>query len=87
MQGIGRIWVTVSDEGGHERVTILDEGPGMPPAVREQLFRPFFTTKARGTGLGLATVRRLIEAHGGTVRVEAPSKGGTAVVIELPAPT
>jgi two-component system sensor kinase FixL len=86
MQGAGRILVTVSHEGASEQVTILDHGPGMPPAVREQLFRPFFTTKARGTGLGLATVKRLIDVHGGTVHVEFPAEGGTRVVIDLPVP-
>jgi two-component system sensor kinase FixL len=84
MQGAGTILVTVSQEGIGERVTILDQGPGMPPAVREQLFRPFFTTKARGTGLGLATVKRVVDVHGGTVQVRFPAAGGTAVVIDLP---
>jgi two-component system sensor kinase FixL len=86
MRGTGRVLVTVSHEGASQRVTILDQGPGMPQAVREQLFRPFFTTKARGTGLGLATVKRLIDVHGGTVQVQFPAEGGTRVVIDLPVP-
>jgi signal transduction histidine kinase len=57
----------------------------MPPEVREKLFRPFFTTKARGTGLGLSTAKRLIEAHAGTLAVTWPDKG-TTIQIRLPAP-
>jgi len=57
----------------------------MPEDVRAKVFTPFFTTKARGTGLGLATARRIVEAHGGTIGLEWPPEGGTTVVIELPA--
>jgi signal transduction histidine kinase len=52
--------------------------------VRERLFTPFFTTKARGSGLGLATAKRIVEAHGGELRMEFPAEGGTRVVIQLP---
>jgi signal transduction histidine kinase len=48
------------------------------------LFRPFQTTKARGTGLGLATARRLVELHGGSISVTCPDTGGTTVRVELP---
>lgn len=53
--------------------------------VREKLFTPFFTTTSRGTGLGLVTARRLVEAHGGRLTIECPADGGTVVVVELPA--
>lgn len=87
MQGSGtiRAVVTAGTQGGC-RVAISDTGPGMSDEVREKLFRPFFTTKARGTGLGLATARRLIEAHRGTIGVECPPEGGTVVLIDLPGP-
>jgi nitrogen-specific signal transduction histidine kinase len=55
-----------------------------PPEVREKLFTPFFTTKARGTGLGLSTAKRFVEAQGGTIAIDCPPTGGTTVSIELP---
>mgnify|MGYP001501969066 CR=1 FL=1 len=87
MQGTGtiRAVVTAGTQGGC-RIAISDTGPGMSGEVREQLFRPFFTTKARGTGLGLATAKRLVEAHRGTIAVECPPEGGTVVLIDLPGP-
>lgn len=84
MRGEGRISVSISVDGGHCRVAFTDTGPGIPPDVREKIFTPFFTTKSRGTGLGLPTAKRLIEAHHGTIRVECPASGGTVVTIELP---
>jgi signal transduction histidine kinase len=52
--------------------------------VREKIFTPFFTTKSRGTGLGLPTAKRLIEAHRGTIDVRCPAEGGTTVIVQLP---
>ena len=65
-------------------IQIKDEGPGIPPDVRERLFEPFFTTRHRGTGLGLVTAKRLMEAHGGTLRLECPPGGGTIAIVSLP---
>ena len=67
----------------HHEIRIHNEGPGIPPEVREHLFEPFFTTRHRGTGLGLVTARRLMEAHGGTVRLECPPEGGTVAIVSL----
>ena len=50
----------------------------------EKIFTPFFTTKVRESGLGLPTVRRLIEAHQGTISIACPSAGGTVVTVQLP---
>src|SRR5439155_18444423 len=58
--------------------------PWRAPDVRERLCTPFLTTKARGSGLGLATACRIVEAHEGTVRIECPPGGWTMVVIQLP---
>jgi signal transduction histidine kinase len=69
------------------QIEFADSGPGIPPDVREQIFTPFFTTRARGSGLGLPTSRRLIEAHRGTISVECPAAGGTTVTVRLPAHT
>jgi two-component system sensor kinase FixL len=84
MQGSGEIFVTVTATEHTCRIAIADSGPGIPPEVRQKLFTPFFTTKARGTGLGLSTAKRFLEAHGGTILVECPSRGGTTVTLELP---
>ena len=66
------------------RVTVRDSGPGIPADVRERIFTPFFTTKARGTGLGLPTAKRIVEAHGGSIAVRCPPGGGTTVEVALP---
>jgi signal transduction histidine kinase len=65
-------------------VRFADSGPGIPDDVREKIFTPFFTTKARGTGLGLPTAKRLVEAHHGTIDIACPPGGGTHVTVRLP---
>jgi signal transduction histidine kinase len=71
--------------GARVRITVRDDGPGMPMEVREHIFEPFFTTKgSRGTGLGLALVHKVVEEHGGGVRVESEPGAGTAFYISLP---
>jgi signal transduction histidine kinase len=65
-------------------VTVTDNGPGVPDEVRDKLFDPYFTTKTSGTGLGLAICRRLIEAHGGSIRLVSTQAGETQFAIELP---
>jgi two-component system sensor kinase FixL len=84
MEGKGRIRVAVEPAGATCQIAFVDAGPGIAPDVRDKIFTPFFTTKARGTGLGLPTVKRLIEAHNGRIAVDCPPAGGTTVVIELP---
>ena len=59
-----------------ESLTVADNGHGMDEATKSRLFAPFFTTKSNGTGLGLCNVRRIVDAHGGLVRVwSEPGKG------------
>ena len=84
MGGTGRIsvWIHTANETCHVR--FVDAGPGIPSDIRQKIFNPFFTTKARGTGLGLSTAKRLIEAHRGTIHVDCPPTGGTTVTIRLP---
>jgi len=84
MRGNGEIRVSVRPAGAFCSVAFVDDGPGIPPDIREKIFTPFFTTKARGTGLGLPTAKRLIEAHKGTITVECPSGRGTIVTVLLP---
>jgi two-component system sensor kinase FixL len=84
MQGKGRLRVSLSSREGWNHIEIADEGPGIAPEIRQTLFRPFHTTKARGTGLGLATARKLVDLHGGRITVACPDSGGTVVTVELP---
>ncbi len=63
-------------EKGKFRLSIQDSGPGIPPAVLDKIFNPFFTTKESGTGLGLAIVHRIVEAHDGTITVGNAPQGG-----------
>ena len=84
MRGTGVLRVFVASVDNHCRVSFQDSGPGIPSDVRENIFTPFFTTKSGGSGLGLPTAKRLIEAHAGTIRIECPPDGGTAVTLELP---
>jgi signal transduction histidine kinase len=71
--------------GGAARVDIFDDGAGISPEDQTKIFQPFFTTKATGTGLGLALVRRVVEAHGGEIRVESSVGEGTHFTVVLPA--
>jgi C4-dicarboxylate-specific signal transduction histidine kinase len=63
------------DDRGRVVLTVADSGPGLPPALAEQVFVPFFTTKAKGSGIGLPVVRQIMLAHGGTVEA-VPGPGG-----------
>jgi PAS domain S-box-containing protein len=85
MQGHGIVTVMSSAKDEVYEVTIADTGPGLSAEARANLFRPFFTTKARGTGLGLATAKRLIELHSGSIVVHSVVGGGTTVTVTLPA--
>jgi signal transduction histidine kinase len=73
-------------DSGNVRVTVDDNGPGVPPADRERVFRPFVTTKGRGTGLGLALVQKIIVTHNGRIQVAAAPGGGASFQIVLPLP-
>jgi signal transduction histidine kinase len=75
-------------DGPHERgirLSVIDTGYGMDARVREQAFEEFFTTKSTGTGMGLAFVRRVVEAHGGEVQLTSQEGRGTRVQLFLPA--
>ena len=80
-----RILVRVSLTSEGWCLQVEDNGPGLPSDVLERLWEPFFTTKARGTGLGLAQVRKTIEAQGGAIRAENVATGGACFSIVLPA--
>ena len=65
-------------------IAIRDNGPGISPEARERVFQSFFTTKTRGTGLGMAIARRLVEAHGGQIVINPEFHGGAEFLIRLP---
>jgi two-component system, NtrC family, nitrogen regulation sensor histidine kinase GlnL len=70
------------------RVAVLDNGPGIPETMLPRLFTPFATSKAQGTGLGLAVSRRIVEGHGGRIEVRNRPGGGAEAAVYLPlAPT
>jgi PAS domain S-box-containing protein len=84
MGGSGDIEVEMQPTASGWTIAVADHGPGMPPEVREKAFEAFFTTKHRGTGLGLPTARRIAEAHDGVIEIDIPATGGTVVSISLP---
>jgi len=86
MHGSGgiTITVTVAEQQAMAAVAMRDTGPGIPPELQAQVLEPFFTTKARGGGLGLAIARRTAELHGGSVTIACPATGGTLVTLSLP---
>ena len=84
MAGTGTIRITFGAEDGWQVIEIADTGPGIPAEIRAALFRPFKTTKARGTGLGMATAKRLTELQNGRIEAASPPSGGTVVTLRFP---
>ncbi len=86
LEGSGTIGVQTKATADARRVavTITDDGPGMDPRVAERAFDAFFTTKAAGTGLGLAFAAKVLEAHGGTARLSSRLGAGTSIELALP---
>jgi len=66
------------------RIAVNDNGPGIAPALRERVFRPFFTSKRNGTGLGLALVQKIIVFHNGRIMVGSSAEGGASLQVTLP---
>jgi signal transduction histidine kinase len=83
----GRVGVRVRAAGERRGISVEDDGPGIPPDLRERVLEPFFTTKpaGEGTGLGLALTRTIVVQHGGSLELEFPEGGGTVATIWLPA--
>ncbi|HJX33649.1 MAG TPA: ATP-binding protein [Desulfatiglandales bacterium] len=84
IENAGSISVNVDEEKGGYRIEIEDTGIGISKENMKKIFNPFFTTKDKGTGLGLPIVRKIIEGHQGTIDVESQEGSGTKVIIHLP---
>jgi len=82
--GAGSIRVAVEQRGDDVVITVADSGRGIAPDNLASIFRPFFTTKGQGTGLGLSLARRIIEDHGGRIEVESQPGAGTKFTVQLP---
>jgi signal transduction histidine kinase len=78
--------VTLSSGAQDQQVwfAVQDTGSGMTPEVLEKIFNPFFTTKDKGTGLGLAVINKIVSDHHGTVTVKSSPDQGTTIKVKLP---
>lgn len=76
--------IALGGGNGLQRIVIFDNGTGIPEAALPNLFRPFFTTKPKGTGLGLAVVQKIVVQHGGQVEARNRAEGGAAFIVTLP---
>jgi two-component system, NtrC family, sensor histidine kinase HydH len=79
----GQVWVRAAADQRQVEVSIEDTGSGIDPSIRARLFEPLVTTKAKGIGLGLALVKRIVERHGGSIAY-APGEKGARFVLRLP---
>jgi signal transduction histidine kinase len=84
MKSGGTLRVGVAYSGDAVRLVVEDSGTGIEPAALAHVFDPFFTTKEAGTGLGLSIVRKIIDQHGGEVRIESTRGAGTRAAVILP---
>jgi signal transduction histidine kinase len=78
--------IDVTVESGDDAVWLYieDNGDGVPPSVMEKIWDPFFTTKEKGTGLGLGIVKNIIEAHDGMIRIDNRHTKGARVAVKFP---
>lgn len=84
----GNIWITArTGPSGSVEVSIRDDGPGIPPEKQERVFEAYYTTKEKGTGLGLATVKHNLEIYGGSVQIESELGKGACFWLLFPAKT
>ena len=80
----GEILVSTVLDGAHALVRVTDTGAGMTPEVQARVFDPYYSTKKAGTGLGLATVRRVVAEHGGELSLQSDLDKGTQFTLRLP---
>lgn len=84
IRGPGRVEINLRDKGAELELEIKDSGCGIPEEVAVHIFEPYFSTKEKGTGLGLPICKRIVEEHEGTIRLESQPGQGTTVTITLP---
>jgi two-component system sensor histidine kinase FlrB len=85
-ESAANVVVTLRAELRSNRVafTVRDNGPGIAPQIQSRVFEPFFSTRPAGTGLGLAVVKTVTEAHGGALALESTPETGTSIGMDLP---
>ena len=84
-EGHNRVLVEVQSRRDSFEIRVIDQGPGVPPTIRDHVFDPFVSSgKSNGTGLGLAIVSKIVHDHGGSVSVESTSQTGTVMRVTLP---
>ena len=83
---VPRVLIEGQREASIVRISVNDNGPGIPVAERDRIFRPFFTTKGKGTGLGLALVQKIVVTHNGRISAETGPAGGASLQVILPLP-
>ena len=82
----GKLTINAYKEANDSIITVKDTGVGIPESVKSKLFTPMFTTKSKGQGFGLAVIKRMTEALGGTVSFESQEGRGTTFIVRLPPP-
>lgn len=85
--GAGEIFITTKQSGDAAHIVVTDTGPGIDEAVLPRIFDVYYSTKKGGTGLGLPTTKRIVEEHGGRLKVETALGKGTSFTIQLPLTT
>jgi signal transduction histidine kinase len=83
-QGKGHVEVHVTVDQGRAAIEVADDGPGVPQARREEIFKPFHSSKEYGTGIGLAFSRKVVESHGGTIGLADRPGGGACFRVQVP---
>jgi signal transduction histidine kinase len=87
--GLVRVSCRLGEAGGPDvpnpvEILVDDDGPGVPDSIRDRIFEPFYTTKAKGSGLGLSIVHAIVSQHGGAILVEESPERGARIVLRLP---
>ena len=85
MKNGGNLWLRVSRDGNAVVLNVSDDGPGIPSDARDKVFQLYFTTKLRGSGIGLAMTYRAVQLHNGTINFSTESGRGTAFQMTFPA--
>jgi len=82
--GSGRIKIATRANSRHAELLITDNGPGFPAEILPRIFEPYVTTKAKGTGLGMPIVKKIVDEHQGTIEISNAPEGGARICIRLP---